>query len=67
MSYDWILIAKREHLLAPQVAEVKIKVCGSLRESAANNNQLVLLILGTLGNLAHYRHLVHNFALHHAP
>jgi hypothetical protein len=42
MSYDWFRIAKREHLLAPEVPELKINVCAGLRESAANNNQLAL-------------------------
>jgi len=37
MSYDWFLIAKREHLLAPEVPELKINVCAGLRESAAKN------------------------------
>jgi hypothetical protein len=37
MSYDWFLIAKREHLLAPEVPELKINVCAGLRESAAEN------------------------------
>jgi hypothetical protein len=38
MSYDWFLIAKREHFLAPEVPELKINVCGSLRESAAKKS-----------------------------
>jgi hypothetical protein len=37
MSYDWFLIAKREHLLAPEVPELKINVCAGLRVSAAEN------------------------------
>jgi hypothetical protein len=48
MSYDWILIAKREHLLTPQVAEVKINVCGSLRESAVDKFSLAFPALVAL-------------------
>jgi hypothetical protein len=36
-TYDWFLIAKREHFLAPEVPELKIYVCAGLRESAAEN------------------------------
>ena len=55
-SCEWFVIAKRSHLLAPQVAELKTHAAEC--ERLWWIDYVIPPTLGILGNLVHFRHFI---------